>query len=96
MQAKELVKLDQKIVTIYTLLGMILAVISQYVVVSDLLGMGMLLSLLIPSVTYGVSLQLLTKKLTEKKRKRVYSTSFVTLFFVWATVWILIFNLSTI
>ena len=82
------IKLDQKIVAIYTVIGLAAGIISNY-----LTGNSVILAMILPLILYFITLIPLVKKTGEKRRKRIVLNSFLTLFLMWATVWIFLYNL---
>jgi hypothetical protein len=81
-------KVEQKIVMIYTILGLISGFLTNHII-----GFGLLVATLIPFVFYFISFLLLTIFVKGKKTYLFYN-SFVTFLLVWLTIWILLYNLG--
>ena len=81
-------KLEQKIVAIYTVIGFAGGLISNYLTASSIF-----LALLVPYVIYFVCVLPLVKKVKDKKMKKIVFNSLFTFFLVWLTVWIFFYNL---
>lgn len=82
------IKIDQKIVMVYTAIGLLAAF------VSNSLSDNTTFSVLIPAVIYAAATGLayfLEKG--EKNRKKILTNSLMTFVLVWLTVWILFYNL---
>ncbi len=82
-------KIDQKVVAVYTVIGLLGGLISNYlmgtnVILASVVPFAMCLSTLFPLVK-------LTKN--ESKKSRILFNGFFTFFLVWMTVWILLYNL---
>jgi Mn2+/Fe2+ NRAMP family transporter len=82
-------KLEQKIVAIYTVAGLMFGVISHYLTASSLL-----LALVLPVVSYFITVWPFVKLLKEKDTKKNILSGFMTFFLVWITVWIFFYNLK--
>lgn len=80
-------KKEQKLVMIYTVLGVLCGLLSNYMVSS------LPFALMLPAVIYFVSLFLLMKISKESKLKMVISNTLITFFAVWITVWVFLYNL---
>jgi len=81
-------KLEQKIVALYTVIGVIAGTISNYLATTSTL-----LAVVAAVVIYfGTSIPLMKGK-DEKTRKKIAFNSGMTIFLVWATVWVFLYNL---
>jgi hypothetical protein len=81
-------KMDQRIVGVYTVVGAVAGLLAQY-----LTPISIQLALIIPFSMYLASLAVFVRGTRGKERNRVIFNSFLTLFLVWATVWVFFFNL---
>lgn len=81
-------KLDQRIVAIYTVFGAAAALVANY-----LNPLSTALALILPFAAYLATLAPIVKGKGKKEKQRIILNSFLTLFLVWATVWIFFFNL---
>jgi hypothetical protein len=82
-------KLEQKIVLVYTIFAALLGIATNYLLKN---GFDLIISLGSPFVIYFVSLLLLTTLIKEKK-SRLFYNSFITFILVWLTVWVLLYNI---
>jgi len=82
-------KVEQKIVFAYTILGILLGFLTNYLFKS---GVDLTIATAIPFVVYFVSLLPLITLVKEKKSWLFYN-SFITFILVWLTVWVLFYNL---
>ena len=82
-------KVEQKIVFAYTILGTLLGFLTNYLFKS---GVDLTIAIAIPFVVYFVSLLPLITLVKEKKSWLFYN-SFITFLLIWLTVWILFYNL---
>jgi len=82
-------KLEQKIVLIYLVIGMVMGVLSNYLFAS----MGLLVAIITPFVVYAVTIAALLNIVKERKVKTVVLNSFVTFILFWLVVWIFLFNI---
>lgn len=82
-------RIEQKIVFAYTVLGVLLGFMTNYLLNA---GVGLSIALSLPFVIYFVSLIPLITLVKEKKSWLFYN-SFITFILVWLTVWVLFYNL---
>ena len=80
-------KVEQKIVMIYTFLGFVSGFLTNYTI-----GLGLTIAFSIPFIIYFISLPFLTY-LVKKRKIILFYNSFVTFILVWLTIWILLYNL---
>lgn len=78
--------LDKKLIGIYTLLGVVLGVVSNYF-------SSLIYQLAIPLAVYLISFFILIRYEKSKKPKWLFYNSFLTFLLVWFMVWILLYNL---
>jgi len=78
-------KAEKAVVLAYTFIGISLGAISSYI------G-NLYLALIIPFAVYAVTLPVLMKLVTQKKKKFLTS-SFVSFVLWWLVVWILLINI---
>lgn len=76
----------RKLVSLFSVLGIIAGILSNYF--SDLI-----LSILIPLVILFISITTLIKIQKPKKKKALIYNSFITFVLIWLMVWILLYNL---
>lgn len=82
-------KIDQKIVLIYLILGIILGYFSYYFSINS----NLLIALIFPFVIFCIALFPLFKLVREKKKKWLIWNSFITFVLVWILVWLTLFNM---
>jgi len=82
-------KVEQKIVFAYTMLGVLLGFVTNYLLK---INTSLSIALGLPPVVYFASLLPLTS-LVKQKKSPLFFNSFVTFILVWLTVWILFYNL---
>lgn len=78
--------LEQKLIGVYTLLGVALGIVSNYF-------SGLVYQLSIPLIVYMISFLILVRYEKSKKPKWLFYNSFLTFLLIWMTVWILLLNL---
>lgn len=78
--------LEQKLISIFSLLGIVSGFISNYFRIFSL-------SLILPLVIYCLVFLILTKFIKEKKIKWMITNSLITFILVWLVVWIFLFNI---
>ncbi|MEM5879437.1 MAG: hypothetical protein QXU74_03015 [Candidatus Aenigmatarchaeota archaeon] len=83
-------KTEQKIVMIYTLLGLVSGFMTNYL---HTLELNLIIAIAISFSIYFVTLPLLLIS-TKKKKTMLFYNSFVTFLLVWLTIWILLYNLG--
>lgn len=82
------VKLDQKIVGVYSILGIICGFVSNYFTATSLSY-----SLMIPLGIYAISTVPLLRLTKEQKTQTVVSGSILTFLLVWVMVWVFLYNI---
>ena len=82
-------KAEQKIVFAYTVLGILLGAVANYLLKTNV---DLILVIALPLVVYFVSLLPLMALVKEKKSWLFYN-SFITFILVWLTAWVLLYNL---
>jgi hypothetical protein len=82
-------KVEQKIVIVYTILGLISGFLTNYLFMA---GLGLIVAVSTPFAVYFISLSLLTAFV--KKKTLLFYNSFVTFLLVWLTIWILLYSLG--
>jgi|YelNatPaOPRAMG01_1025707.scaffolds.fasta_scaffold08474_6 hypothetical protein len=83
-------KIEQKIIIAYTILGFCSGFLTNYLFIS---GLGLIFAIVAPFVIYFVSLLFLVV-FVKKKKILLFYNSFVTFLLVWLTIWILLYNLG--
>jgi FtsH-binding integral membrane protein len=81
-------KVEQKIVFAYTILGLFSGFLTNYLFMA---GLGLIVATAAPFAIYFISLSFLA---VFTKKKMLFYNSFVTFLLVWLTVWILLYNLG--
>ena len=82
-------KIDQKVVAVYTVIGLLGGLISNY-----LMDTSVILASVVPFALCLLSLLLFVQMVkNESKKSRILFNGFFTFFLVWMTVWILLYNL---
>jgi len=81
-------KLEQKIVAAYLLVGLVCGILSNY-----LASINLAYALLVPLGIYFVTLVPLVKVVKERRFRMLISNSLVTFFLVWIMVWVFLYNL---
>lgn len=81
-------KLEQKIVAAYLLVGFVCGILSNY-----LASINLTYALLVPLGIYFVTLVPLVKVIKERRFRMLISNSLVTFFLVWVMVWVFLYNL---
>ncbi|MEM5869848.1 MAG: hypothetical protein QXR09_01630 [Candidatus Aenigmatarchaeota archaeon] len=87
---REKVRVEQKIVMVYTLLGLVSSFITNYLYT---LGLNLMIVIALSLSIYFITLPLLLI-LTKNKKMIIFYNSFVTFILVWLTFWILLYNLG--
>jgi hypothetical protein len=82
-------KIDQIIVSIYVLLGILLGLASNYF--NKNLG-GLLLAFVVPLAIYLATLFPLLKLVKQKQKKWLIQNSLIAFFLIWIIVWIIAHN----
>jgi hypothetical protein len=82
-------RLEQKIVLIYLVVGMVMGVTSDYLYGS----MGLGVAAAVPFVIYAISIAAFLNIVKDRKVKSVVLNSFVTFILFWLVVWIFLFNI---
>jgi hypothetical protein len=82
------VKREQGMAVLYSALGIAAGMISHFFAGGDVL-----LALTAPLAVYIVVTIPLVRILNEKRKGLIFSNTFMTFLLMWATVWILLFNL---
>jgi len=82
-------KAEQIITSVYVLLGIVFAFLSNYLIKSF---SNILLAISVPFVFYALSVGPLLKLGKFHKKNMLISNSLVTFFFVWIVAWIILFN----
>jgi hypothetical protein len=82
------VKREQGMAVLYSAMGVVAGLISQ-----SFWGKDALIALAMPLVVYAVVTVPLMRILSEKRKGLIFSNTFMTFMLVWATVWVLLFNL---
>ncbi|MEM7822432.1 MAG: hypothetical protein QXI23_03035 [Candidatus Aenigmatarchaeota archaeon] len=83
-------RVEQKIVMVYTLLGLVSSFITNYLYT---LGLNLMIVIALSLSIYFITLPLLLI-LTKNKKMIIFYNSFVTFILVWLTFWILLYNLG--
>lgn len=83
-------RVEQKIVMVYTILGLLSGFLTNY---SHGVGLWLEVAIVAPFSLYFISLPFLAA-IVRKKKTTVFYNSFLTFLLVWLTVWILLFNLG--
>lgn len=81
-------KAEQVITSVYVVLGIVFAYLSNYLTIS----FNLLLGISIPFIFYAVTVGPLFRLGKLHKRRMLVTNSLITFFFVWLVVWIIIFN----
>ncbi len=85
-------KIEQKIVLAYFILGAAVAIVSNFF--SSLSPVNNLfVALLFPLAVYAVALFILIKTVRHKKMKSLMYNSFLSYFLIWIVIWVLLYNL---
>ncbi len=82
-------KVDQVIVSIYVLLGILLGLASNYF--NKNLG-GLLLAFVVPIASYLITVFPLIRFVKQKQRKWLIQNSLIAFFLIWIIVWIIAHN----
>lgn len=82
------IKLEQKIVGVYSVIGAVCGVLSDY-----LTSFSLLYAFILPAAIYVATLFPFMKVVKEKGVKKFALSGFVTFFLLWITVWIFFHNL---
>jgi uncharacterized membrane protein required for colicin V production len=83
-------KVEQKIILAYTILGLFSGFLTNYL---SMAGLGLIVAVATSFAIYFISLPFLTAFVKTKKTLLFYN-SFVTFLLVWLTIWILLYNLG--
>ena len=81
-------KLEQKLVLIYLVIGIVMGVLSNYLYKN----MGLAVGVITPFVDYAISIAAFLNIVKERKVKSVVINSFVTFILFWLVIWIFLFN----
>jgi hypothetical protein len=81
-------KLEQKIVAAYLMVGLVCGILSNY-----LASINLTYALLVPLGIYFVTLVPLVKVVKERRFRMLISNSLVTFFLVWVMAWVFLYNL---
>ena len=92
MEFKMELKIEQKIIAAYFLLGVVVAFTSTAAATLSPSN-GLVISLLTTFVIYVAALAVLLKVVKYKKVKTLLKTSFMAYFLIWFVVWVLLGNL---
>jgi hypothetical protein len=80
-------KIEQKLVTLYTVMGVLCGILSNY------LMSNLMFALLLPVACYLGSIVMVIKMVKERKLRMIISNSLITFFAVWITMWVFLYNL---
>lgn len=82
-------KVEQKIVFAYTILGILLGFMTNYLLK---MNVDLILALVLPFAVYFASL-LPLMTLAKEKKSLLFYNSFITFILVWLTAWVLFYNI---
>lgn len=81
-------KIEQKIVAAYSVIGLACGLISDYFTPANLT-----FALLVPAAIYFATMLPLVKLVKEQKMRMLVSNSLITFFLVWIMVWVFLYNI---
>jgi len=82
-------KVEQKIILVYTILGISLGFATNYLLK---INIDLTIALALPFVVYFLSFLPLTI-LVKQKKSLLFYNSFISFVLIWLTVWVLLYNL---
>ncbi len=81
-------KVEQKLVSVYSLMGLLFGVLSNWMYSTSLA-----LAMILPAAVYFASVVALRKYAKITKVSSIASNTLVTFFLVWIVVWVFLYNL---